>query len=276
MFSFSIYLQGLVAMLIAVVAVWVLSLSKRDVSIVDSAWSLLFVLGAWAYGAASGGAGGVSDDRRILVLALVGIWALRLAGYITWRNWGHPEDARYQAIRARNQPNFEFKSLYLVFLLQAVLAWLISLPLFGALRSAAPLNGFDAAGAALWLTGFIFEAGGDWQLTRFKANPANKGGVMDRGFWRYTRHPNYFGDFCVWWGFYLIAVGAGAWWSIAGPLIMSLLLMKVSGVTLLEKDIGQRRPKYADYIRRTNAFFPGPPKRCYKSNGRSPPASSSQ
>jgi steroid 5-alpha reductase family enzyme len=258
MFSFSIYLQGLVAMVIAVVAVWVLSLSKRNVSIVDSAWSLLFVLAACAYARA---ASGTNYERRILVLGLVGIWALRLAGYITWRNWGHPEDARYQAIRARNQPNFEFKSLYLVFLLQALLAWLISLPLLGALLSSTSLNGFDAAGAVLWLTGFIFEAGGDWQLTRFKANPANKGGVMDRGFWRYTRHPNYFGDFCVWWGLYLIAVGAGAWWSVAGPLIMSLLLMRVSGVTLLEKDIGQRRPKYADYIRRTNAFFPGMPKR---------------
>jgi steroid 5-alpha reductase family enzyme len=258
MFSFSIYLQGLVAMVIAVVAVWVLSLSKRNVSIVDSAWSLLFVLGACAYARA---ASGTNYERRILVLGLVGIWALRLAGYITWRNWGHPEDARYQAIRARNQPNFEFKSLYLVFLLQAVLAWLISLPLLGALLSSGSLNSFDAGGAALWLTGIIFEAGGDWQLTCFKANPANKGGVMDRGFWRYTRHPNYFGDFCVWWGLYLIAVGAGAWWSVAGPLIMSLLLMRVSGVTLLEKDIGQRRPKYADYIRRTNAFFPGMPKR---------------
>lgn len=258
MFSLSVYLQGLVAMIIAVVAVWVLSLSRRSVSIVDSAWSLLFLLGACAYAPAAGGTG---EDRRKLLLALVGIWALRLAGYITWRNWGHPEDARYQVIRARNQPNFEFKSLYLVFLLQAVLAWLISLPLLGALLGSAPLNGFDAAGAALWLTGIIFEAGGDWQLTRFKADPANSGGVMDRGFWRYTRHPNYFGDFCVWWGFYLIAVGAGAWWSVAGPLIMSLLLMKVSGVTLLEKDIGLRRPKYADYIRRTNAFFPGLPKR---------------
>jgi steroid 5-alpha reductase family enzyme len=258
MFSFSIYLQGLVAMVIAVVAVWALSLSKRNVSIVDSAWSLLFVLGACAYARA---ASGTNYERRILVLGSVGIWALRLSGYITWRNWGHPEDARYQAIRARNQPNFEFKSLYLVFLLQAVLAWLISLPLLGALLSSASLNGFDAAGAALWLTGIIFEAGGDWQLTHFKANPANRGGVMDRGFWRYTRHPNYFGDFCVWWGLYLIAVGAGAWWSVAGPLIMSLLLMRVSGVTLLEKDIGQRRPKYADYIRRTNAFFPGMPKR---------------
>ena len=113
-------------------------------------------------------------------------------------------------------------------------------------------------GALLWTVGLVFEAGGDWQLTRFKANPANKGTVLDSGLWRYTRHPNYFGDFCVWWGFYLIALGAGAWWSLPAPLLMSVLLMRVSGVTLLEKDIGERRPGYEDYIRRTNAFFPGP------------------
>jgi steroid 5-alpha reductase family enzyme len=258
MFSFGIYLQGFLAMVIAVILVWVVSVFKRNVSIVDSVWSLLFVLGAAVYAMT---AGRVTETRQDLVLALIAVWALRLAGYITWRNWAHPEDARYQAIRARNQPHFEFKSLYLVFLLQALLAWLISLPLLGALLSPAPLNGFDLAGTLLWLIGMIFETGGDWQLTRFKANPANKGAVMDRGLWRFTRHPNYFGDFCVWWGIYLIALGAGAWWSIAGPLIMSLLLMKVSGVTLLEKDIGKRRPQYADYIRRTNAFFPGPPKR---------------
>jgi steroid 5-alpha reductase family enzyme len=257
MFSFSAYLQGLLAMVIAVVVVWAVSVLKRNASIVDSVWSLLFVLGAAVYATAAGGA---MQMRRNLVLALVTAWALRLSTYITWRNWGHPEDARYQAIRARNQPHFEFKSLYLVFLLQALLAWLISLPLLGALLSLAPINGFDVAGAVLWLIGMIFEAGGDWQLTRFKANPGNKGAVMDRGLWRFTRHPNYFGDFCVWWGFYLIALGSGAWWSIAGPLIMSLLLMRVSGVTLLEKDIGNRRPQYADYIRRTNAFFPGLPK----------------
>jgi steroid 5-alpha reductase family enzyme len=258
MFSLSAYLQGLLAMGITVVVVWAVSVFKRNASIVDGVWSLLFVLGAVVYAAATDG---VVEARRILLLTLVAAWGLRLSVYIIWRNWGHPEDARYQAIRARNQPHFEFKSFYLVFLLQAMLAWLISLPLLGALLSPAPMNGFDVAGALLWLIGMIFEAGGDWQLTRFKANPANKGAVMDRGLWRFTRHPNYFGDFCVWWGFYLIALGAGAWWSIAGPLIMSLLLMRVSGVTLLEKDIGNRRPQYADYIRRTNAFFPGLPKR---------------
>jgi steroid 5-alpha reductase family enzyme len=124
-----------------------------------------------------------------------------------------------------------------------------------------PLGILDFIGAGLWLLGMVFEAGGDWQLARFKAVPENRGKVMDRGLWRFTRHPNYFGDFCVWWGFYIIAVSGGAWWAMVGPLLMSALLMKVSGVTLLEKDIGERRPQYADYIRRTNAFFPGAPKR---------------
>jgi steroid 5-alpha reductase family enzyme len=191
----------------------------------------------------------------------VSVWALRLSVYITWRNWGHGEDPRYEAIRARNEPNFSFKSLYLVFGLQAVLAWIISLPTLGATLSAAPLTPLDAAGSALWLVGITFEAGGDWQLARFKANPENRGRVMDRGFWRFTRHPNYFGDFCVWWGLYLIAAGGGAWWSLLGPLVMSVLLLKVSGVALLESDIAKRRPEYVDYIKRTNAFFPWMPKR---------------
>jgi steroid 5-alpha reductase family enzyme len=143
---------------------------------------------------------------------------------------------------------------------QAVMAWVISLPVHAAVLSHRSLGFLDALGAALWLVGFAFEAGGDWQLARFKADPSNHGKVMDRGFWRFTRHPNYFGDFCVWWGFYLIAAGGGAWWSFIGPVVMSVLLMRVSGVTLLEKDIAQRRPEYADYVRRTNAFFPGSPK----------------
>lgn len=256
MFSFSVYLQGLLVLLAASGVTWLLSLYKGDVSIVDSLWPLLFV------------ALGIStslvtppEPRSAWVLCLLAVWALRLSVYITWRNWGHEEDRRYQAIRARNQPNFAFKSLYLIFALQALLAWVIALPVGAALMSPRPLGALDGLGAVLWLVGFTFEAGGDWQLARFKADPGNQGKVMDRGFWRLTRHPNYFGDFCVWWGFYLIAAGAGAWWSFVGPVLMSVLLMKVSGVTLLEQDISERRPQYADYVRRTNAFFPGRVKR---------------
>jgi steroid 5-alpha reductase family enzyme len=257
MFSLSIYLQALSALMFAAVCTWTVSVYRSNVAIVDSLWSLMFVMTAGIYAAAAQ----PLASRAILVLGLVVIWALRLSIYITWRNWGHGEDRRYQAIRARNQPNFAFKSLYLVFVLQALLAWLISLPLLGALLSARGLGPVDFAGLMLWVVGMVFEAGGDWQLARFTADRNNKGRVMDRGFWRYTRHPNYFGDFCVWWGLYLIAVGAGAWWSFVGPLLMSLLLMRVSGVTLLEKNIGKRRPGYAEYARRTSAFFPWIPKR---------------
>jgi steroid 5-alpha reductase family enzyme len=242
--------------LTAALVVWVLSVYKRNVSIVDSLWSVLFMLLGFSYAIAAGHWGARAD----LVLSLVSVWALRLSLYITWRNWGHGEDRRYQAIRARNEPNFWLKSLYLVFVLQALMAWIISLPLHAAILDDGGLGIGDALGTVLWVVGFAFEAGGDWQLASFKSNPVNHDKVMDRGFWRFTRHPNYFGEFCMWWGFYAIAVSVGAWWTFVGPLLMTVLLLRVSGVSLLEKDIGDRRPQYADYIRRTNAFFPGVPK----------------
>ncbi len=253
----TVYVKGLAVVCAAAFCTWIYSVYRRNVAVVDALWSLMFAMLAYTYLFNAGG----YAPRSLLLAGLVTIWAARLSLYITWRNWGHGEDRRYQAIRARNQPNFEWKSLYLVFLLQALLAWIISLPLLGALLSASPFGVADWIAALLWFTGMVFEAGGDWQLARFKADPANQGCVMDRGLWRLTRHPNYFGDFCVWWGFYLFAVAAGAWWSIPGPIVMSILLMRVSGVTLLEKDIGERRPQYAGYIQRTNAFFPWLPKR---------------
>jgi steroid 5-alpha reductase family enzyme len=250
----TLWLTALPALLAAAAVTWLVSVAKRNVNIVDTLWSLLFVLAAVVYALAATPAG----PRTPLVLAVVGLWGLRLAAYLAWRNWDHDEDRRYQAIRRRNEPNFAVKSLWLVFGFQALLAWLISLPLAGAIAGSAPLGLLDALGVALWAAGLFFETAGDLQLARFKGDPANAGQVMDRGLWRYTRHPNYFGDFCVWWGFYLIALGAGAWWSIVGPLLMSHLLLRVSGVRLLERDIGRRRPAYAEYVRRTNAFFPGP------------------
>jgi steroid 5-alpha reductase family enzyme len=256
MLDFAAWLMALVAMLGAAALTWAVSVRRANVTIVDTLWGPLFVIAAAIY------AGAVPDPgpRGLLVVALVATWGLRLAAFLAWRNRGHEEDRRYQEIRQRNEPNFALKSLYLVFGFQAVLAWIISLPLLGAIASQASLGWLDGLGIALWAVGFAFEAGGDWQLARFKADPDSAGKVLDRGFWRYTRHPNYFGDFCVWWGLYLVALSAGAWWSIVGPLVMSVLLLRVSGVVLLEKDIGQRRPQYAEYVRRTNAFFPGPPR----------------
>lgn len=244
---------GFGAILVLAFATWLASLAMRDVSIVDSMWSALILTAGLVYAAVLPDAG----PRMAWVLALAALWAARLAGYITWRNWGDGEDHRYQAIRARNQPNFEYKSLYLVFGLQGVLAWIVSLSLLAALAGSQAMGWLDACGIAVCVFGVVFEAVGDGQLARFRARPENRGRVMDSGLWRYTRHPNYFGEFCVWWGFYLIALASGGWWSIVSPLLMSVLLLKVSGVTLLEKDIAERRPAYRDYVARTNAFFPG-------------------
>jgi steroid 5-alpha reductase family enzyme len=250
-----VYLAGLAVIAALAIATWMVSVVRRDVSIVDSLWSILFLAATITYIYVS-----PSSPRDTLLLALVAAWALRLAIYLTARNWAQPEDHRYQKIRARNQPNFAFKSLYLVFLLQGLLAWIVSLPLLASALSAQPLMWLDYIGVGIVVFGTLFESIADWQLSRFKADVNNKGRVLNTGLWRYTRHPNYFGEFCVWWGFYLIAVAAGGWWALPGPLLMSVLLLKVSGVSLLEKDIGERRPAYRDYILSTNAFIPGPPK----------------
>jgi len=237
-------------------AAWALATARRNVGLVDIVWSLFFLAGTVV--------ALVSLDsiglRALIVAALVAAWSLRLAGHLAVRNWNAPEDPRYVAIRARNEPGFAWKSVYLVFGLQALLAWIIAAPLFAAVGSPAPIGALDVLGALLALAGITFEAVADRQLARFRADPANRGRVMDRGLWRYSRHPNYFGEFCVWWGFYALAAGAGGAWTVFSPLLITLLLLKVSGVALLEKDIGKRRPAYRDYVARTNAFFPAPPR----------------
>jgi steroid 5-alpha reductase family enzyme len=194
------------------------------------------------------------------VLPLVAAWAVRLAAYLAARNWNAPEDHRYRAIRSRNQPHFEWKSLYLVFGLQGLLAWLVSAPLAAAVASPAALGPLDWIGGLLVAFGIVFEAVADTQLARFRRDPASAGRVLDSGLWRWSRHPNYFGECCVWWGFYLLAVAAGGAWTVFAPLLMTLLLLRVSGVALLEKDIGERRPAYRDYVARTSAFIPWPPR----------------
>ncbi len=233
---------------------WLVSLGQKDVSIVDSFWPLLILTGATTYAVLEPQPG----PRTLVILALVTLWAARLATHITWRHWGEAEDPRYQAIRARNEPYFKWKSLVLVFALQVALAWVVSSLVLAAVLNPRPWSWLDSLGVSVVLIGGVFEAVADWQLARFKANPLHKGKVMDTGLWRYSRHPNYFGEFSVWWGIYLIALSAqGWWWASASPLLMTVLLLKVSGVALQEKDIGGRLPDYRDYAARTNAFFPG-------------------
>ena len=252
-------LAGLGSISLLALLTWVVATLHRDVSVVDSMWGIFIVAAALEYSLSLP----PSDTRGNWMLFLAGAWALRLSGYITWRNWGHGEDRRYQEIRKRNQPRFAFKSLYLVFAVQAVLAWVVSAPFLAGMATTDPLNWLDGVGIALVTFGILLETVGDLQMARFKADPQNKGQVMDWGVWRFTRHPNYFGECCVWWGFWLMALAgaglAGAW-TVISPALMTLLLLKVSGVNLLEKDITERRPAYRDYISRTNAFVPGWPR----------------
>lgn len=235
---------------------WLLSFARNDVGIVDSLWPLMFLLMVGVYQDLAP----VPGPRVWLVLVLVAVWALRLSLHLTVRNYGQPEDRRYRAMRHNNEPHFGLKSLYLVFGLQAALAGFIAMPLLVASSAPAPLSWLDVVGVALWLIGMFFEVVGDFQLARFRAEPSNAGRVLDTGLWRFTRHPNYFGEFLVWWGYFTVALAAGGWWTLLSPLVMSALLLRVSGVTLLERDIGERRPGYASYARRTNAFLPGPPR----------------
>ena len=259
MFDWTLYLSGLAVTLLLLLLSWTVSLFKRDVSIVDSSWSLLFLAMTFAYSVPAW-LQGEPGARALLLLLLVSAWALRLSIYISWRNRGEAEDPRYQAIRRKHEPGFAFKSLYLVFGLQGLLAWFISLPLLAAASGSSPLGALDAIAVLLWLTGFGFESVADAQLAAFRAKPQNRDQVLDSGLWRYSRHPNYFGECTLWWGFYLLAVAAGGWWSFPAPLLMTFLLLRVSGVALLERDIGDRRPAYRNYVKHTNAFIPGPRK----------------
>ncbi len=255
----SVVLWTAVAVAEFAVASWLLSLALRDASVADVLWGPGFVLVAVV-------ALGLSPPsaRATLAVASTAAWGLRLGLHLGRRAWARKtEDRRYQAMRATWGARFPLVSLGTVFLLQAALLWVVSLPVQAAvaLGGTRPLDVLDAAGVLVFATGLAFEAIGDAQLSRFLADPANRGRVMRSGLWRYTRHPNYFGDALVWWGLGLLGAAAGAWWTLAGPALMTFLLVRVSGVSLLEKDITGRRPEYADYVRRTSAFFPAPPSR---------------
>ncbi len=252
-------LATLASVLGCVVCLWLIGTWKRDVSLVDVFWGLGFVLIvslalAW---------NPPDVTRPKLLAACVGLWGLRLAGWILWRNWGHGEDRRYAAMREHHGARFWWVSLLTVFLLQGILMWVISLPLQLTVVKQGPavMQPTDWLGVLLFAIGFFFEALGDWQLALFRIRAENRGRVLDTGLWRYTRHPNYFGETLIWWGFWLISLGAGAGWTVFSPLLMTGLLLKVSGVSLLESTITERRPEYAAYQQRTSAFIPWPPRR---------------
>jgi steroid 5-alpha reductase family enzyme len=248
--------------LIAVLGMWLISILLRDVSIIDMAFAAIIwglVLVAWQQADAGG-------PVPTLIIVLVSIWALRMTVYLVRRNWGHGEDPRYTRLRSWVQAGWPFHWLALrqVFLLQGVVIWVLTLPQQIAMvtGSGSTLGPLAFIGLGLWALGFLFETVGDWQLARFKAEPDNRGKVLDSGLWRYTRHPNYFGELTQWWGLFLIASEAPwAWCGVLGPLLYSHLVINVTGQATLDKKLAREKPGYEDYIRRTSGLIPRPPLR---------------
>jgi steroid 5-alpha reductase family enzyme len=246
------------AIFILMTLLWLVSLFIKNASIVDVFWGIGFVFIALMDYSLSP----FMSSTKWLLLILVTIWGVRLALHIGTRNWGKPEDFRYAKWREEHGKGWPLISYFQVFLLQGFLMWIIAAPLISVrvTDGIPPLSPLAVIGALVWAYGFFFEAVGDWQLARFKADPSNKGELMTSGVWKYTRHPNYFGDAAQWWGFYLIAASAGGWWTIFSPIIMTWLLLQVSGVAMLEKTM-KDKPGYQEYARRTSAFIPWPTKR---------------
>lgn len=255
-----LFFQASLIILLLVTLLWIWSAIIKNVSIVDLFWGVGFVIVNMFYVFMSG----ELNERKMLILTLVSIWGLRLAIYLALRNIGKGEDFRYQEFRKNFGPKrYWWFSFFQTFLLQGVLIMIVSLPLLGIShsKSSGDLNVLDYIGVVIWIIGFSFEAGGDFQLARFKRNAANKGKVLNTGFWKYTRHPNYFGDSVVWWSFAIFSIAAQSYWQIIGSIVMTLLIIKISGVALLEKTLNDTKPQYKEYIHKTNSFFPWFPKK---------------
>jgi len=256
----NLFLQATLLIVILVTLLWIVSAIITNVSIVDLFWGTGFVVVNAFYFLYSGD----FYSRKILLLILVTLWGLRLSIYLTWRNSGKGEDFRYKEFRKNYGPErYWWFSYFQTFLLQGFLIMLVSLPLLGinTQTDSDGLTWLDYLGLAVFVVGFIFETGGDYQLAKFKGNPNNKGKVLNTGFWKYTRHPNYFGDSAVWWSFGIFSLASGAYWQVVGSIMMTLLIIKVSGVALLEKTLNTTKPQYREYIRKTNSFFPWFPKK---------------
>lgn len=262
----SLFLATFLIVIFAMALLWLISLSRRDASIVDIFWGLGFAgvaMVSFGYPQLIGRSGELEilPPRQLLVGGMALVWGVRLALHLGWRNLGRGEDPRYRAMRERYGRRFPLLSLPLVFLLQGTILWFVSLPIQLAGSTVGHPGLADWVGGGLWGVGLLFETVGDWQLTRFRADPANQGQILDRGLWAWTRHPNYFGDALVWWGLSVPVIFNGYPWVVVSPMVMTWLLLRVSGVPLLERALVETRPGYADYIARTSGFIPWPPKR---------------
>lgn len=253
-------LESLKMLLILAGVTWFISLIIEDVSIVDYIWSLLTLLAVCTYAYLMG----VDNPVSLVMLLMVVIWALRLTWFLVKRGRNKPEDRRYQVIRKRNSPNFGYKSLYLIFIFQALVAWALStlfVPIFESAVDQTVWSSWHSLGVVVWLFGFVFESVADHQLHYFNSKVVKESSTLSTGLWRFCRHPNYFGEFCIWWAWFFYAIPTGSVWILLGPLIMSYLLLKFSGVGNMEQGITERRPDYQAYIDSTNTFFPGKPRK---------------
>jgi len=246
---------GLATSVVVFVLGWLVSLRVGRVNVVDTVWGLSFVAITIAALASSDG----DASRRALLLVLVSCWGLRLAVHLGVRSRGAGEDPRYAAVLARWEGR---STLVRVFLVQAVIAWFVALPLQVGVREQSRPSALAVVGAALWLVGFVFETVGDAQLAAFKKDPRNRGNVLDRGLWRYTRHPNYFGEACLWFGLYLVVAQelSGAL-TVLSPVAMTWFVAAKTGKPLLEAQLSRTKPGYREYVARTSGFLPLPPKR---------------
>ncbi len=255
-------LQNLALSGVLFVLLWLINLRTRDPSFIDSWWALGMVVIAWATFLFVGHTGA----HATLLTILCTIWGLRLGVYLLWRWRKHGPDKRYVTMMAAAQKErgwgYATASLLLVFALQWPLQFVVSLPVqLGQMGGVEPLGPVAGLGAALAVFGIAFESIGDFQLAAYKANPANAGKVLQSGLWRYTRHPNYFGDACVWWGLWVVAVDAGVGlWSMPGPILITVLLTRWSGVPTVEGNMRRKRPEYEAYVQRTSSFIPMPPR----------------
>jgi len=230
---------------------WLISLKKNNVTHVDIMWSLFFVLNALYFYITF-----APSLRSTLVLILTLIWGLRLSVYLAMRNWGKPEDARYLKIRQNNEPNFRYKSVYIIFGLQSILAWIIGSILFLAIENNHPLTWLDTLGFSLTLLGIAYESIADYQLMQFKNDIKNRGKLLQSGLWKFSRHPNYFGELLVWWGFFVTTIVTGIHFNLIAPLLMTFLILKFSGVTLLEANLTRKFDGYENYKKKVNTLIP--------------------
>ena len=253
-----LYLTILLAVLLYMTVWFLLALWRRRNDLADIAWGGGFIAAALTAVLLQTGLA----SRARLVVLLVILWGLRLAVHIGLRNLGKGEDERYRKWREEWGRHWLLRSYLQVFLLQGFLLYLISLPvIWTILAKPSPWTGLDAIGLAVWIVGFFFEAVGDFQLARFKKDPVHRGKIIQQGLWRYSRHPNYFGEVTLWWGIYLLALSTpGGWMTIIGPLTITFLILKVSGIPLLEKKY-VNNAAFQEYARRTSVFFPLPPRK---------------